>query len=733
MEIDKNTLATMLCTVTLGRADRAPPLTALQWHSLATWLTKQDREPSNLLDGEARWILADWQKSELYVKKSLQVLLDRHAAMEEAIARWQNAGLTILARDGEWYPKRLNDRLKHKAPPVLFACGNFELLDKGGLAVVGSRGASTVDLEFACALGRRAAEEDFVLVSGGARGVDQYAMRGALEARGEVAGVLPVDIGKAPNRSGYREYLEEDRLVLVSPNSPEAGWAPGLAMGRNRYIYCLSDASVVVASAQGRGGTWGGAKENLRKNWTPLWVRRSDTRGSGNDDLVRTGGSWLPDPMESVGELFPTTVKTCITYDSDSRRDQMNMNANSEATLLCTAQFGDFSGNGAAPLSATEWGDFAEWLFKRGMSPASLLDARQLELKQLSSQSPIDSERLHSLLSRGVEMALAREAWQRQGLWTVTRAETDYPRSVKRKFGKHCPPVLFGCGEKELLQQRGLAVIGSLRAETAGEALSAAMIDYALQEGLPLIADHSPVAETRVLDAVVSGGGVGILVRSHGLLDAALSAVYRDHLMAGSLLLLSERDPKTPMRRDATLRAWPLVYSLAIASVTVDQLRHSPGEAVKHEVPIRLVQQDHLADTTGDRELDNEQAQALTRARMPDHGEQAAGLAADSQDSAGVPEPRAPVHSAPEAAIADPVAPPTQDFYQFFLAGLADMASEELSAKEIAGRLDVAIGQVNKWLKHGVSVGDVTRKTRPIRFSRTIQLTLPFDPMDNED
>lgn len=735
MEIDKNTLATMLCTVSLGRAHPGKPLTALQWYNFATWLKQQDLKPGNLLDGEAESILANWQKLRRNVGKPLKVLLDRRFAMEAAVDRWLDAGLTVLARDGQRYPRRLKDRLKLQAPPVLFASGNIELLDRGGLAVVGSRDASTEDLEFASNLGQRTADENLVLVSGGARGVDQWAMRGALEAGGEVVGVLPNDIGRVANRSGYRDFLEGERLVLVSPNSPEAGWTRGLAMGRNRYIYCLSDASVVVASARGRGGSWRGATENLRKKWTPLWVRWNDAEGSGNDGLVQAGGSWLPDRLESVTELLQTAHEKHIPGNGDSGCDRMSMDANSEAILLCTGQFGNFRGNGAKPLSATEWGDFAEWLGNCGMTPASLLDTQQLELTPAFSRCPIDPKRLQDLLSRGAEMAFARDAWKRQGLWIVTRAEADYPRSVKRQMGKICPPVLFGCGDKHLLQQRGLAVIGPRRVGAADESLSANLIGYALQEELPLIADHTPEAEAYVLDAIVSGGGSGILVRSHGLLHSALSAAYRDHLIAGNLLLLSALDPETPMRRDATVRARPLVYSLAIASVTVDQLPRSSKGGAGQELRLPLVQQKSPVETSVDCEVDNQQAQDSTLTGGPDQVERDTVLGPDPEESVAFPKPGAPVHAAMEAAIADPVVPPTQDFYQFFLARLADMASEELSAKEIAGRLDVAVGQVHAWLKHGVSVGDVTRKTKPVRFSRRkcqgIQLTLPFDPMDD--
>jgi len=81
--------------------------------------------------------------------------------------------------------------------------------------------------------------------------------------------------------------------VLVSPFYPEAGFNVGNAMSRNKYIYSLADAAVVVTSAVGSGGTWSGAIENLRRRWVPLWVRPSADEMSGNTALMRQGARAL--------------------------------------------------------------------------------------------------------------------------------------------------------------------------------------------------------------------------------------------------------------------------------------------------------------------------------------------------------------------------------------------------------------------------------------------------------
>ena len=74
-------------------------------------------------------------------------------------------------------------------------------------------------------------------------------------------------------------------------------------MGRNKHIYFLADAAVVVASAKGRGGTWTGALENIKRQWVPLWVYDNQQAKSGNAKIVVNGGRWLPNPVGLISSL----------------------------------------------------------------------------------------------------------------------------------------------------------------------------------------------------------------------------------------------------------------------------------------------------------------------------------------------------------------------------------------------------------------------------------------------
>jgi hypothetical protein len=130
------------------------------------------------------------------------------------------------------------------------------------------------------------------------------AMLGALEVEGTAVGVLADSLLRASMSLKYRKYLLADNLALLSPFYPEAGFSTGNAMARNKYIYCLADAPIVVHSGT-TGGTWSGALENLDRQWVPMWVKPTSDEAAGNAAIQKRGASWLP---EEAGEVDVATL-----------------------------------------------------------------------------------------------------------------------------------------------------------------------------------------------------------------------------------------------------------------------------------------------------------------------------------------------------------------------------------------------------------------------------------------
>ena len=262
-ELSSNAQAILLLTAPLiagGGRPSVNPLSAGEYRRLARRLRELQYEPADLLDLGEDSVL---KECESHVDAArLERLLGRGLLLSQAVERWRTRAIWVVSRADAAYPQRLKKRLGEDAPPVLYGCGNASILDSGGLAVVGSRNVDDALIEYTEDAGRFTAAAGRAVISGGARGIDQAAMRGALNAGGIVVGILADGLEKAAVRREHREPLMNGRLALICPYDPAARFNVGHAMQRNKLIYALADAALVVNSDHGKGGTWAGASSS---------------------------------------------------------------------------------------------------------------------------------------------------------------------------------------------------------------------------------------------------------------------------------------------------------------------------------------------------------------------------------------------------------------------------------------------------------------------------------------
>ena len=123
-------------------------------------------------------------------------------------------------------------------------------------------------------------------------------MSAALTEGGTAVGVLSDKLERAALERGNRDVLLDERLVLISPYDPRAGFNAGNSMQRNKLVYALADAALVVESDYNKGGTWTGAVEQLDKlRSAPVYVRSVGEIGPGLKALQRKGAYPWPNPQ----------------------------------------------------------------------------------------------------------------------------------------------------------------------------------------------------------------------------------------------------------------------------------------------------------------------------------------------------------------------------------------------------------------------------------------------------
>lgn len=291
-----DTVAVGLLTTRLAmsQSSEVRPLGPTAWASLRSRLTAAGETPSALvgLDAFSIATLLDLPHDRAV---GLAELLARAGQLSFELERLQGRGIWLLSREDEEYPEALTRRLGDKSPPVLFGAGEVSMLSDKGVGIVGSRDADEAALDFTQHFAAWVVRGELAVVSGAARGVDSMAMRAAFDAGGRVIGVVADSLEQRIRDAETRRAVAEGQAVLVSPYGPATPFSIGAAMGRNKLIYCLSDAVLVVAATKGSGGTWAGAEEALKAHWVPVIVRPSDNPTLADQALTAMGASQISD------------------------------------------------------------------------------------------------------------------------------------------------------------------------------------------------------------------------------------------------------------------------------------------------------------------------------------------------------------------------------------------------------------------------------------------------------
>ncbi len=283
----------MACSyVGIDRRSALQPLTLKEWNALVVKMSDSVFSTPTGLLGQSAEILQKELQLSVEEAQRLAKLLDRGGAAAFALQQLDDQGLWIVTRADDNYPPRFKEKLKSQAPVVLFGAGRLALVDRKGVAIVGSRAVSENDPagKFTERIAELCARDKLNVISGGAKGVDIISMRTVLQRDGKAIGVMSDSLAKKIREREARQYVMEERMLLLSPFHPDAGFQVANAMSRNKMIYALADYAVVVSSDFEKGGTWAGAIENLRQKYSPLFVRTGDDVPEGNRKLLEKGG-----------------------------------------------------------------------------------------------------------------------------------------------------------------------------------------------------------------------------------------------------------------------------------------------------------------------------------------------------------------------------------------------------------------------------------------------------------
>ncbi|WP_181317203.1 DNA-processing protein DprA [Photobacterium leiognathi] len=269
------------------------------------------------------------------------------------------------------------------------------------------------------------------------------------------------------------------------------------------------------------------------------------------------------------------------------------LSENTKAILMLTHYFNRSDRNLCKPLTENGFGYLAHWMVANNYQPQDLLDNERLtafftdfsdEITHFTSKSALSgfmrgldktiSEmtevRFRTLLSRGMALSQALEKWQSAGIWILSRADKGYPTQIKSKMREKAPAVLFGIGNIELLNYKGIGFVGSRHCGPSDEAATIHYVDDINQHGYHVVSGAAKGVDSIAMHRSMSNGNNAIGILGDSLFQACGDNQWRSYLKNNQLLLVSPFDPEASFGRgqNAMLRN-KYIYFLSEAVIAV--------------------------------------------------------------------------------------------------------------------------------------------------------------------
>lgn len=263
----------------------------------------------------------------------------RKAAVDEA-SRTQDAGATFVTPDDDHYPGRLLEI--YDPPPVLWVRGDAALLNRAGIAVVGTRQPSPYGAGMAEMLSRDLARRGVVIQSGMARGVDTCAHKGAVEAGGKTVAVwgTGIDVIYPKENKRLAEQIVATGGAIVSEFPLGTFPAPQNFPIRNRTLSGMSVGVLVVEAAE-YSGTRITARCALEQGRDVYAVPGNATNKNawGPNTLIKQGAK-LTATWEDIWEDLPSQIRLELEDETARAAVGVESSAGGSASLFSEAPAG---------------------------------------------------------------------------------------------------------------------------------------------------------------------------------------------------------------------------------------------------------------------------------------------------------------------------------------------------------------------------------------------------------
>jgi predicted Rossmann fold nucleotide-binding protein DprA/Smf involved in DNA uptake len=185
------------------------------------------------------------------------------------------------------------------------------------------------------------------------------------------------------------------------------------------------------------------------------------------------------------------------------------------------------------------------WRNEFGLDPQAIED-----MKNAQAELPNHAFLAESLLNEGYEV--------------IPVISPEYPATLKENLKSQAPVIVYVKGNKQILKEQSIAIVGSRSASDLALAFTDNMAKIASQEYKVVVSGFAKGVDKQALDSALKYKGQSIIVLPQGIMTFGTGfKTYYRQVVDGDLLVLSTFHPKAPWKVELAMARNPIIYGLA--------------------------------------------------------------------------------------------------------------------------------------------------------------------------
>lgn len=258
----------------------------------------------------------------------------------------------------------------------------------------------------------------------------------------------------------------------------------------------------------------------------------------------------------------------------------MENNSLTDSIILLTVPFTNDDKSLIKCLSVVEYNKIADYLKTKNFSPQDLLDNEFLE-KLIKDVKKIDlirtPERILKLIERKASLGILKDKWSKAGIYILNRTDQDYPSELKKKLRNISPPIFFVIGNKNNLNKKSIAVVGSRAVSNKDINFTKKIGDRIAKLGFSVVSGCAKGVDETAMVTTLKSEGIALGVVANNLLQFGMNKLYRDYILNNNLTLLSPYNPEAKFNVGNAMGRNKIIYCLSEISIVVNSTLEKGG------------------------------------------------------------------------------------------------------------------------------------------------------------